>query len=377
MFVEKTWYSAGWSHELSAKPLQRKILGRELVLFRDSAGKAVALDATCPHRGANLAMGRIVDGEVECPFHGWRFGGDGRCTRIPSQPCTFKIPPRAAVRSYELREQQGFLWIWISSDPIETPPPSYDFFEPSAGMRRVFDVADLANGPFVSAVENAIDNSHPPFIHPGTLAGEPVIVENQSVEIDPDRRGFRAQLDPHSPWKGPSKGDAGLLGLWRRRLGVTELDREKCFFRFDLGGVVYFYDTFTTGHRQVGFVAITPADDTHTWFFGEHSRSFGKNRPLDFAIAKWMRRLNAEDLAHVGHLLSSQTPHGLPDPVSVVADRPALAFRQTYFRALKAEQRVAGPINPAAPADGRLLSLRHAQRSYRTEMESLGRAGSA
>jgi phenylpropionate dioxygenase-like ring-hydroxylating dioxygenase large terminal subunit len=335
-FPTKAWYSAGWSHEYSrSMPRKRRIVGYDIVFFRNLEGRIVALDAMCPHRGADLSIGTVVNGNIQCPFHGWQFNGQGRCVAIPSQCPSKKIPSKAAVKSYHVVESQGIIWIWPDAVlPEDARPPHYDWLEEDygLGMRRVRDIPIFANAPFVSVVENAIDNTHPPFIHPGTLAGEPQRVVEQSIRFDPDMRGYWGQLDPSDKIHDNVKGTEGLLGLSRRLMGVTRLDREKCYFRFDLGGVVYFYDKFVSGHEQVALFMVTPADDTHSWFFGEHVRSFAKNPLVDHIIKKWARQLNAEDVNHVELMLSSRQAHGIKGPVSVVADAPALAFRRVFFK---------------------------------------------
>lgn len=335
-FPTRAWYSAGWSHEFSGKkPVKRKIVGSEIVFFRDLDNKIVALDAMCPHRGADLSIGNVVNGNVQCPFHGWQFNGAGKCVKIPSQCPSRKIPQKAEVRSYHVAERQGIIWIWPDDSPSgKVQPPSYDWLEPDygRGMRRVRDIPIFAAAPFVSVVENAIDNTHPPFIHPGTLAGEPERVAEQTIRFDDDMRGYWGQLDPSDKIHDEVKGTEGLLGLCRRLLGVTKLDRERCYFRFDLGGVVYFYDKFMSGHEQVALFMVTPADDTHSWFFGEHVRSFAKNPLVDYVIKKWARQLNGEDINHVEMMLSARQAHGITRPVSVVADTPALAFRHVFFK---------------------------------------------
>lgn len=334
-FPTRAWYSAGWSDEVTInKLLKRKIVGNEIVFFRDLDSKIVALDSMCPHRGADLSRGNVINGNIQCPFHGWQFNGAGKCVAIPSQCPSKKIPQKAVAKSYHVVEHQGIVWIWPGdSPPGNIQPPSYDWLEPNygRGMRRVRDIPIFAAAPFLSVVENAIDNTHPPFIHPGTLAGEPQRVVEQSIRFDDDMRGYWGQLDPFDKIHDEVKGTEGLLGLSRRILGVTKLDREKCYFRFDLGGVVYFYDKFISGHEQVALFMVTPADDTHSWFFGEHVRSFAKYPLVDYLIKKWARQLNDEDIKHVELMLSSKQAHGLKNPVSVVADKPALAFRRVFF----------------------------------------------
>src|SRR5207302_1055446 len=94
------WYVVARSRELGRRPLERRALGERLALFRDEHGVARVVSARCPHRGANLAAGRVVGGCLECPYHGWRFDGDGHCAAIPSQPAGSAIPPGFAVRAF-------------------------------------------------------------------------------------------------------------------------------------------------------------------------------------------------------------------------------------------------------------------------------------
>jgi len=354
-FPTQAWYSAGWSHEFSRDtPLKRKIVGTDIVFFRNLEGKIVALDAMCPHRGADLSIGRVVDGDIQCPFHGWQFNDRGKCTVVPSQCPSKKIPLKAEVKSYHVVESQGIIWIWPDDIlPAKSQPPYYDFLEENygRGMRRVRDIPIFADAPFISVVENAIDNTHPPFIHPGTLAGEPQRVVEQNIKFDADMRGYWGQLDPADKIHDDVKGTEGLLGLSRRLMGVTRLDREKCYFRFDLGGVVLFYDKFVSGHEQVALFMVTPADDTHSWFFGEHVRSFAKNPLVDYIIKKWARQLNAEDVNHVEMMLSSKQAHGITMPVSVVADTPALAFRRVFFKNMPSNDNANKPDIPESTDD--------------------------
>ena len=86
------WYPAERSERLTDKPLHVRMLAQDLVLFRDAAGKAHCLANTCVHRGGSLSGGTIRDGNVQCPYHGWQFGGDGRCAKIPSLGSGGKVP---------------------------------------------------------------------------------------------------------------------------------------------------------------------------------------------------------------------------------------------------------------------------------------------
>ena len=91
------WYPACQSSSLTEQPLKRKMLGLDFVLFRDASGRAHCLSNTCIHRGGSLGGGRVKGDCIQCPYHGWEFGGDGRCRKIPSLGPDAKIPQRARV----------------------------------------------------------------------------------------------------------------------------------------------------------------------------------------------------------------------------------------------------------------------------------------
>ena len=77
------WYPVLGSRELGRKPVAKTRFGRRLVFWRDGEGRAACVEDRCAHRGAALSLGRVSDGAIECPFHGFRFAPDGACVRVP------------------------------------------------------------------------------------------------------------------------------------------------------------------------------------------------------------------------------------------------------------------------------------------------------
>ena len=129
------WHFAALARDLRPGKLQRfEILGEPILIGRGRQGAVYAVRDICPHRSAPLSAGKLTseaDGSesVECPYHGWRFGLDGACTAIPSlAPDQAMDVSRIRVRRYPVRESQGLVFIWFSSDPRfegepETAPP--------------------------------------------------------------------------------------------------------------------------------------------------------------------------------------------------------------------------------------------------------------
>ena len=113
------WFSVARSRDIGKGEVQRVYaFDRELALFRTREGKAVVLDAFCPHLGAHMGVeGRVVGETLRCPFHGWQFGVDGACTEIPY--CD-EVPERARVRSWTVSETNGDIMVWYH--PNEEAP---------------------------------------------------------------------------------------------------------------------------------------------------------------------------------------------------------------------------------------------------------------
>ena len=87
-----------------------RVLGEDIVLYRRSDGRAVALEDACPHRKLPLSQGRIQGDLLECGYHGLRFDCSGRCVKVPG---TDHIPAAALVRAFPLENRYGLLWIWM------------------------------------------------------------------------------------------------------------------------------------------------------------------------------------------------------------------------------------------------------------------------
>jgi phenylpropionate dioxygenase-like ring-hydroxylating dioxygenase large terminal subunit len=159
------WYPVCTTEELSDKPLQLELLGLSFVAFRDSNGLAHVLSDTCSHRGGSLGKGWVEDDCVVCPYHGWQYAGDGRCTSIPSQT-KGKPPGRARVDSYPVEERYGIIFAFLGDEPAESRVPLYDIPEVGKeGWRTGKPVAYDVNCYYERSVENGLDPWHNEFVH--------------------------------------------------------------------------------------------------------------------------------------------------------------------------------------------------------------------
>jgi phenylpropionate dioxygenase-like ring-hydroxylating dioxygenase large terminal subunit len=120
--IPNSWFMVAWSDDLApgaVKPLS--YFGKKLVAFRGEDGKAHVLDAFCPHLGAHLGFGGAVVGNtIRCPFHAWRFDGEGTCVEVPYAK---KIPPAARARAWPVLERNGIVFAWHDA---EGKPPDFE-----------------------------------------------------------------------------------------------------------------------------------------------------------------------------------------------------------------------------------------------------------
>ncbi len=322
------WYVIARSTDLRTAPLARKVCGRELVAFRDGAGQARVLDAVCPHRGANLAHGRVVDGCLACPYHGWRFDGEGRCTRIPAYRPRERVPAKFSTGALPVIEQQGLVWTSVGT-PVAAPPRFSILDETDVDTFCYELAAPLA---FDWWVENALDFAHLPFVHPNTLGDDNSMIDEFDIETRPDDLGFVARAH--------RRPDYSMLARMLRldmRISVELAMPGNTLFDIDLGG----------GRRQVILALATPEDGSavRTWNFS--IRNFLRV-PFGNAIGwLFLRRVLQED---VREGVRSLAPVSLERPrmLSTRADALGLELLR-LLRLWRARETADGTRREAAP----------------------------
>ncbi len=139
-----------------------RVLGQDFVMFKDDNGRYGMLDRDCPHRGADLAFGRVENGGVRCAFHGWLFDADGKCRETPGEPPESRICAGIRQRAYPVRERSGILFAYLGEGE---PPafPALDCFVASEPYTFAFKGYLDCN--WLQALEVGIDPAHASFLH--------------------------------------------------------------------------------------------------------------------------------------------------------------------------------------------------------------------
>mgnify|MGYP006281230613 CR=1 FL=1 len=166
------WYPVSFLEDLPRDgPTAVSLYDTGLVLFFDGDGELHCLRDLCPHRAARLSDGQIVDGRLECLYHGWQFDGAGDCQFIPQMLPDKDYPIRSCVRRYPLAVRDGIVWIWAgdvdAADPARIPR------SPGAGGEDVHEVTFQMDLPYDQSylIENVIDVAHIHIAHDGVRGG--------------------------------------------------------------------------------------------------------------------------------------------------------------------------------------------------------------
>jgi len=186
MFLRNCWYVAGWSKEYEQALRAQKLLGDNVVLYRQADGTPVALEDACPHRKLPLSDGKLEGDRVVCGYHGLAFDCSGKCVDAPTQRAN--IPKRAVVKSYPVQDRYNLLWIWMGDVDKADPDlifPIDNFDNPDWGYT---DGGTLPIGcNYLWVADNLLDPSHVAWVHVTSFAGGGT--EDAPLDIERTNRG--------------------------------------------------------------------------------------------------------------------------------------------------------------------------------------------
>ena len=301
------WTIVGLARDFPAgKPHAMQVAGEKLVLFRDGAGKLSALVDRCPHRGVALSLGKVRNGALECPFHGWCFDGAGRNVHVPWNPDAKR--DQLSATALPVREAGGFAWLFTGQEAQGEPVLSETLADPRlvlCGQKVRWAVH------WTRAMENMLDSPHLPFVHKGTIGrGLAKLVATRRMDVKWTPTDYGARIDN--------------VVEGREQQGRLE-------YRFP-NAMELFIDPPGKTFRMLA--VCLPESETHTQMCIYTLRNFARSRLLDPLFAWSNARIAREDQAV---LESSQPPIVPPAGAekSVRTDAPTLAFRKLWFDRLK------------------------------------------
>lgn len=266
-----------------------RLLGEDLVLFRDGSGRYGLLDRHCPHRGADLAFGRHEGDGLRCPFHGWKFDAAGACLETPAEPAGSTLCQRVRQRSYPVAEHAGVVFAWLGAEG-STPPalPRFDCL--AAPASHSFAFKGLWSCNWLQAFEVGIDPAHPSFLHrylndesfdAASAYGRQfraASVGDVQGERWPMTRVMREFCQPEIRFNEVAEGLLRLTALRPMTDALTHVRVTHAMFPATF--VIPLSETITITQMHV------PVDDTHTYWYSFFT-SFAE--PLDKAAMRAQR----------------------------------------------------------------------------------------
>ena len=281
-FMRQYWQPAALMDEFEGpRPVRRvTLLGEELVLFRDEAGRYGLLDRHCAHRGADLSFGRPEDGGLRCPFHGWLFAADGACLEQPAEPEGSQFCKSIRQTAYRCQAVNGIVFAYMGQGE---PPalPAFDCF--TAPPEYTFAFKGLMECNWLQALEVGIDPAHASYLHR--------FFEDESTEDSYGKQFRGATMGADMPmtkilreYGRPTieveTTEYGLRIAALRKLNDTELHIRVTNMAFPHAFVIPMSKEMTITQWHV------PVDDTHCYWYAIFT-SFTK--PVDKAQMRQQR----------------------------------------------------------------------------------------
>jgi phthalate 4,5-dioxygenase len=280
-WFRRYWLVVGTTQDLHDIPQAVKVLGEELVLFRDEFGKLGLLGLHCPHRGTSLEYGDIEDGGIRCPYHGWLFNIGGQCLEMPAEPKDSKFPQKVKHLSYPVQELGGLIFAYMGPDQASPPPlPKYRALVDATGQRSL-EATRLYDYNWFNFIENGADPAHFSILH-------------RADPSDGTWRSWFFDFKDVPPFEALETSYG--MKVISRKPGPTQDTEYVDEKSFALPSILQIGDTEFThfkkpkeallqGSRNAHFMFVTPNDDDHFTLFtvnhytGPDSEFFQKLAP--------------------------------------------------------------------------------------------------
>jgi phthalate 4,5-dioxygenase len=239
-----------WELEPDGNPLRLRVLGEDLIAWRDTNAKPGFIAANCPHRGASLFFGRNEQAGLRCVYHGWKFDTDGQCVDMPNEPAESDFRTKVRATAYAAAEYGGMVWVYMGPDQAQPPAvPRFEWGLVPAEQREHSHKLIYENN-WLQALEGELDTTHVYFLHsrlsPDLPAKYGAWVEDRAAKL------YVLNTDGGVLYGGKRTEEDGNT-YWR----TTQ-------FLFPMYGMF-------PGGRDDGTVPLSiyvPIDDTHTLHMG-------------------------------------------------------------------------------------------------------------
>jgi phenylpropionate dioxygenase-like ring-hydroxylating dioxygenase large terminal subunit len=310
------WYPIAYVAEVGTVPRSFRVFGEQYVVWRPTEGAPPnASPDECPHRASRLSQGWVEDGCIVCPYHGWRFDGDGACVEIPANDPGVPIPRRARVRSVAVAERYGLVWACVGQ-PVHDLP-----ILPEAEAEDYVLIHELMEEWSASApriIDNALDVSHVAWVHRNSV-GSSANPRLSDFTVEREGHVLRFSVSYIAAVNEQQKKNTGITSDLTRRTTHAELVQPLVF-----RGVLEYEEN---GLRHVLFKTATPVDDTTTLFCQFIARSDRPSPEIRDEIAAVDRIVQSED-RRLLEAVNPDFPIDVTSELHTRSDRMTVEYRR-------------------------------------------------
>ncbi|MBC2777335.1 Rieske 2Fe-2S domain-containing protein [Parasphingopyxis marina] len=338
-FIRNAWYVACYAEDIGEALFARRLLDEPVLLYRKEDGTPVAMLDRCPHRFAYLSKGRRIGDEVECIYHGLRFGADGGCTRSPYHESP---PANIAVATFPVVERWGMIWIWMGDAALADPDLVPDHSHLEAEDMHTAHIHYTFQGNWQLGNDNLLDLTHLFWLHANSIGGykdeagpapgevytaKQVGDEVHSTTLTPNVTKPSAvpnrlpEGEPYDQWNDT---------IWRAPADIR-----------------FFIHASPVGQREgsIPYMTqshiMTPETATSTHYYSPVARSWDKDPAKDEGWTSFFKAIfDAEDGPMMADVEEQMAGRDLMEmrPVVLPRDRAAILARRTVARILAAER---------------------------------------
>lgn len=346
MFPKNAWYVACTPADIDDKPLGRKVCGESIVFYR-AEGRVAALEDFCPHRGAPLSLGSVIEGKLVCGYHGLEMGCDGKTIAMPGQ----RVRGFPAIRSYPVEERYGFIWVWPGDPALADPArihhlPWAEDPEWAYGGGLYHIACD-----YRLMIDNLMDLTHEKYVH-ATSIGQQELDETHAVTktegdcVVTSRHMENIMAPPF--WRMALRGnhlaDDVPVDRWQicRFTPPSHVMIEVGVAHAGKGG--YHADP---QHKVSSIVVdfITPETETSIWYFWGMARNFNpKDKALTASIREGQGKIFAEDLAMLEGQQANILRHPQRSLLGLNTDAGGVQARRILQRLVEQERAAATAV---------------------------------
>jgi NAD(P)-dependent dehydrogenase (short-subunit alcohol dehydrogenase family)/phenylpropionate dioxygenase-like ring-hydroxylating dioxygenase large terminal subunit len=293
------WYVAAFGKDLTNEPVKVRMLGADLVLFRDQDDVAHCISNVCPHRGSSLAEGCLYkDGTLACPFHGYRFNGAGDCTLVPSRRDheVDVVAPGMRTDAYATQEKYGCIWVCLGDDP-DAASPIFDMPEWGDDQWRFTTNEEVWDADYHTCKFTNLDYVHLPVVHGILFQGNENPIQAPEHHITATEHGYQSVMQVNSApsegvWEEMREKDAKVESIMKYFVPGFTLRGQ-----VELGGI-------GSGEFNVFYEFTTPIDEHRTMM----RHIFFRNYRMEEDFNTEHTRRNLQNIHQDKVLAESQRP---------------------------------------------------------------------